>query len=64
MVTKMTSDVRENVPSDVVITKNQNDKPVVTASALNLGEDNSMLNRIDKCHKTALSKRRNSNHHN
>ena len=37
------------------IMKNQKDKPVDTASALNRGEDNSILNRIDKCYKTSLS---------
>jgi len=30
--------------------KNQNDSPAVTASDLNLGEDTSMLDRIDECH--------------
>lgn len=59
----MVSDIRENFPRDVIITKNQNDKPAVTASALNLGEDSSMLNWVDKCHKTTLGKRCNSNHH-
>jgi hypothetical protein len=40
----------ENIPVDVVIMKNQNDNPAVTASALNRGEDSSILNRIDKCY--------------
>jgi hypothetical protein len=29
--------------------KNQNDIPAVTANALNLGDDNSILNRINEC---------------
>jgi hypothetical protein len=37
-----------------VITKNQKENPAVTASALNLGEDSSILNRIDECYKTTL----------
>ena len=31
------------------IMKNQNDMPAVTANALNLGDDNSILNWIDEC---------------
>ena len=45
----------ENNPIELVITKNQKENPAVTASALNRGEDNFMLNRINKCYKTALS---------
>jgi hypothetical protein len=37
-----------------VIIKNQKENPAVTASALNLGEDNSILNWINECYKTAL----------
>jgi hypothetical protein len=37
-----------------VIIKNQKENPAVTASALNLGEDSSILNWIDECYKTAL----------
>ena len=48
-------DSRENTLSELVIMKNQNENPAVTASALNLGEDNSILNRIDECHQTSLS---------
>ena len=33
---------------DDEIIKNQKDKPALTANALNLGDDNSILNRIDK----------------
>ena len=56
ITTKMVSDISENFPIDVVIIKNQNEKPAVTASALNLGDDSSMLNRIDECYKAALGK--------
>ena len=44
----------ENIPNADVIIKNQKEKPAVTASALNLGEDNSILNWINECYKTAL----------
>lgn len=40
----------EKCPIDVIIIKNQNENPAVTASDLNLGEDVSILDRIDKCH--------------
>jgi len=40
---------------DAVIKKNQNEKPAVTASALNRGEDTSISDRINKCHQTRLS---------
>ena len=39
----------ENIPVDVVMIKNQNDNPAVTARDLNLGDDVSMSNRIDEC---------------
>ena len=45
---KTPNNSRENTPMDDEITKNQKDKPALTASALNLGDDNSILNRIDK----------------
>ena len=48
IATKIPSNSRENTPMDDEITKNQKDKPALTASALNLGDDNSILNRIDK----------------
>ena len=48
IATKIPSNSRENTPIDDEITKNQKDKPALTASALNLGDDNSILNRIDK----------------
>lgn len=37
----------ENILVAEVIIKNQNEKPAVTASALNLGEDTSILYRIN-----------------
>ena len=40
----------ENIPVDDVMIKNQKDNPAVTAKALNLGELDFILNRIDKCH--------------
>ena len=40
----------ENIPIDVVMMKNQNETPAVTAMDLNLGDDASMLNRIDESH--------------
>jgi len=42
----------ENKLKEEVITKNQNDSPAVTARDLNLGEDVSMLYRIDKGHES------------
>ena len=51
---KITSASIENKPEADVIIKNQKENPAVTASALNLGEDSSILNRIDECYKTAL----------
>jgi hypothetical protein len=44
----------ENTPSTFVIIKNQNENPAVIANALNLGEDNSILNRIDESYQTSL----------
>ena len=51
---KITNASIENKPEAEVIIKNQKENPAVTASALNLGEDNSILNRINECYKTAL----------
>ena len=51
---KITSASIENKPEADVIIKNQKENPAVTASALNLGDDSSILNRIDKRYKTAL----------
>ena len=52
--TKITSASIENKPVIEVIIKNQRVNPAVTASALNLGEDISILNWINECYKTAL----------
>ena len=41
-----------NRPVEEVIITNQNVNPAETANALNRGEDNSILNRIDECNKT------------
>lgn len=43
---------KENTPAPVVITKNQNESPAVTARDLNLGEDVSILYWIDKCYES------------
>ena len=51
---KITSDSIENNPVAEVIIKNQRENPAVTANALNLGEDSSILNWINECYKTAL----------
>ena len=39
----------ENAPIVLVMIKNHNDKPALTARALNRGEDSSILNWIDEC---------------
>ena len=51
---KITNTSIENKPEAEVIIKNQKENPAVTASALNLGEDSSILNCINECNKTAL----------
>ena len=51
---KITTASIENKPEAEVIIKNQKVNPAVTASALNLGEDNSILNWVNECYKTAL----------
>ena len=53
--TKIPSNSKEKAPVAEVIIKNQKVNPAVTASALNLGEENSILNRINERHKAALS---------
>jgi len=40
----------ENMPMDVVMMKNQNVSPAVTAIDLNRGDDAFILNRIDECY--------------
>ena len=54
IATKITSASRENKPVADEIIKNHKENPAVTAKALNLGDDSSILNRIDKRYKTAL----------
>ena len=51
---KITSASIENKPEAEVIIKNQKENPAVTAMALNLGDDSSILNRINECYKTSL----------
>ena len=57
----MTSNSNEKRFVDAVIKKNQNVNPAVTASALNRGEDTSILDRINECHQTRLGQCSNSN---
>jgi len=47
---KITSASIENKPDAEVMIKNQKVNPAVTASALNLGEESSILNWINECH--------------
>ena len=51
---KITNASIENKPEAEVIIKNQKENPAVTASALNLDEDNSILNWINERYKTTL----------
>ena len=51
---KITSASIENKPDAEAMIKNQKVNPAVTASALNLGEDSSILNRINECYETTL----------
>ena len=39
----------ENIPVTLVIIKNQNENPAETANALNLEDERSILNWINKC---------------
>ena len=52
--TKIVNASIENKPVAEEIIKNQKENPAVTAKALNLGDDNSILDRINECYKTAL----------
>ena len=52
--TKITNASMENKPVAEEIIKNHKENPAVTARALNLGDDSSILNRINECYKTAL----------
>ena len=56
IATKIPSNSNEKTPIPTVIITNQNENPAVTANDLNLGDDNSILNRIDECYQTTLSK--------
>ena len=58
---KITNASIENKPVADVIIKNQRVNPAVTANALNLGEDSSILNWINECYKTALCECRYAN---
>ena len=49
MAIKITNTSNENTPVLVVIIKNQNESPAVTANDLNLSDDVCILDRIDKC---------------
>ena len=51
---KITNASIENKPVAEEIIKNHKENPAVTAMALNLGDDSSILNRINECYKTAL----------
>ena len=55
IVTKIANASKENKPVAEEIIKNHKENPAVTAMALNLGDDNSILNRINECYKTWLS---------
>ena len=55
IATKIVNATKENKPVAEEIIKNHKENPAVTASALNLGDDNSILNRINECYKTWLS---------
>ena len=52
--TKIANTSIENKPMDEEIIKNHKENPAVTARALNLVDDSSILNRINECYKTAL----------
>ena len=55
IIIKPTSNSKEKIPAIEEIIKNQKENPAVIANDLNLGEDNSILNRIDECNQTTLS---------
>ena len=54
IATKIASATKENKPTAEDIIKNQKENPAVTANALNLEEDSSILNRINERYKTTL----------
>ena len=47
---KTPSNSKEKTPMPIVIIINQKENPAVTASALNLGDESSILDRIDECY--------------
>ena len=51
----MPSVSKVNKPIEDVMITNQKVNPAETASALNLGDDNYILNRINECDKPRLS---------
>ena len=54
IATKITNTSIENKPTAEEIIKNNKENPAVTAKALNLEDDSSILNRINECYKTTL----------
>ena len=54
IATKTTNASKEKTPIVVDIMKNQKENPAVTANDLNLGEESSILNRIDECNQPRL----------
>ena len=54
IATKITNASIENKPVAEEIIKNHKENPAVTAMALNLGDDSSILNRINERYKTTL----------
>ena len=54
IATKIVNASKENKPAAEEIIKNHKENPAVTAMALNLGDDSSILNRINECYKTGL----------
>ena len=54
IATKIANTSKEKTPIAVDIMKNQKENPAVTANDLNLGEESSILNRIDECNQSRL----------
>ncbi len=54
IATKTANASKEKTPIVVDIMKNQKENPAVTANDLNLGEESSILNRIDECNQSRL----------
>ena len=51
---KTPNNSKEKIPIPAVIIINQKEKPAVTANALNLGDESSILDRINESYKTTL----------